>query len=375
MKKLWILLLGLLFALLLCGCTESAIDCGINRENQAYLRYDLSFDLSSLEEEDRLAVRGWLQNLAYRMKYKQGFSVDTNAAKDEELIRFRAELVRQGADRTEALSLLREMLEDETLTPFTRVSVEGETLETQELSRLRVRLEPDRVLETLDLETYPKQLREQVEGWLEAASVRLTLTLPATELPAGETASLENGLAVKQLTLPLKGSGNLSLSAVVYTGAEDYPELWWGGASRGAENTPALRGAIAADGAKLYRFERLLQYAAAALAGLALLLFVLGTVRARRRRKTAAAFPNGEAPADPPCFDETALPAFEETAAPTLSETALTKCEETDLSVFAEKEDLHPAEDSGIINSAGAPVGDDPQGPPSPSTENGGMFS
>ncbi len=372
MKKLWIALLGLGLALLLCGCTESAIDCGVDRDNRAFLRYDLKFDLSSLSEEDRLAVRGWLQRLSFQMKHKQGFSVDTNAARDEEQIYLKAELIRRGSNRTEALAHLRDMLTDETLTPFTLAACEGEAQQTLETARVLIRLEPDRVLETLGLEYYPKQVRAQVEQWLDTATLRVSLRLPATQLPEGETAELRDGLAEKTLRLPLRGSGELSLSTVYYTGEGDYGQVWWGGEPRTAADARAMAKLLAEDEAKLQRKQDLLLYAGICLAALALLFFLLGTVR-RRRQKNAqcgalSVLPE-EAPAQEACPPSEAPEEAAGAMAP--EEAAAPEAE------YVENMCLHPAEDSRIIEAAiketaGAPS-QDVDSPRDPAQENGGI--
>lgn len=283
MKKTVIWILAALL-LLLCGCTESEIACGIDAENRAFLRYDMNLDLKLMTQGEKIPLLAWLRTLGDTLK-AEGFTVEHNAlAATDKPYYFRAELVRQGADRAEAVSLLREMLTDETLTPFTAVACEYLPQPLQDALLVSVRLEPDRILATTELASYPDQLRERVEPALAAGSIRLTLTLPATELPEGETAELRDGLATKSLTVPLTGNGTLRLATVQYTGG-DAAEVWWGGRDRTAPNAAALEGAVQDDVQRLKRFETVCIAAAAALAVLAALCLLAG-MRARRGRKT-----------------------------------------------------------------------------------------
>ena len=287
MNKNGFLLLPLALILLLCACTQSEIACGIDGADRAFLRYDLELDLRELSMREQIPILTWLREEAKRLE-AQGFTVEHNAITvTDEPTWLRAELIRAGADRSQALTLLREMLTDETLTPFTAVVCEGDRQTLQEALRVRLTLEPGRVLDTVGMETWPKRLREQTAPWIEAGSLRLTLTLPATELPAGETAELAEGLATKTLTLPLDGSGELELTTLIYTGGGDNAQVWWKGADRSADSADALAASMAADEAALDDLAGKLTIGAVALGALAVLLFVWGTLR-RRTRKTDA---------------------------------------------------------------------------------------
>jgi hypothetical protein len=283
-KKTILCLLALLL-LLLCGCTESEIACGVDAENRAYLRYDWELDLRELNVREQVPILSWLRERAGELEAK-GFTVEHNAvAVTQQLTYLRAELTRQGADRAEAFALLRDMLTDESLTPFTAVVCEELPQELQECYRICLRLEPDRVLATAGTERWPKRLREQIEPWLEAGSIRLRLSLPCTELPEGESAETEDGLAVKTLTVPLTGNGELALSTLYYTGGGDNAQVWWKGEPRTAENAAALEQTMNRENAELKRYEKLLFPAAIALAALALLFFAWGTARSLRRKR------------------------------------------------------------------------------------------
>lgn len=291
MRKTVICLLALLgLLLLLCGCTESEIACGVDAENRAFLRCEWNLDLTELSVREQIPILNWLKDRAAELK-KQGFTVEHNAVSANEKGNWlRAELIRPGKDRAEALELLRDMLTDEGLTPFTAAAVESLPQELQDACRVSLRLEPEKLLATVGVESWPKRLRERVAPWIDACAVRVRLSLPATALPAGETAALEDGLAVKELRVPLTGSGELSLSTLCYKGGGDVDQVWWNGESRSAADGEGLARAAEEDAAGLRRLERILLYAGVALAVLAFFLFVIGTLR--RHRRLCSALPN-----------------------------------------------------------------------------------
>ena len=295
MKKTTVFLLAVLF-FLLCGCTESEIACGIDTENQAFLRYNWNLDLTTLSIGERMTTVSWLRSLADALKDK-GFTVEHNAiSAGNTSFYLRAELLRRGADREEAMALLREMLTDETYTPFTAVVCESLPQPLLDSCRVSLRLEPDRILDTTELDSYPERLRQRIQPGIEAGTIRVTLSLPATELPEGETAQLENGIATKLLNIPLTQSGELSLSAIQYSGNFGAPELWWTGTDRRAENASALERRVQDDVTSLKTLESVCTVAAGGFAVLTLLLFFLGV--ARCRRGTAVETGDSELPKD-----------------------------------------------------------------------------
>lgn len=287
MKK-WMLFLLTAIFLLLCGCTDSEISCGIDGENRAFLRYDLNLNLDMMSISERMTAIDTLHFLADSLKEK-GFTVEHDAVSAvNESFYLRAELLRQGEDREQALALLREMLTDEEVTPFTAVVCERLPQPLLDACRVSLRLEPDRILATTELERYPDRLKERVRAALEAGSLRLSLSLPATELPEGQTAQLEGGIASKTLRLSLTEHGELSLSTLQTVGSADSPELWWGGKNRRADSVVELERRVQADAAKLKTAERICGGAAIGFVLLTLLLFCLGTRRRKGACKDAA---------------------------------------------------------------------------------------
>ncbi|MBQ1372434.1 MAG: hypothetical protein IIY70_05830 [Oscillospiraceae bacterium] len=290
MRNMMLCLLAAIF-LLLCGCTDSEISCGIDVENRAFLRYDLNLDLEMMSLSERMTVVDGLHLLADSLKEK-GFTVEHNAiSAANESFYLRAELLQQGENQEQALVLLRKILTDENVTPFTAVVCESQSQQMQNACRVSLRLEPDRVLATTELEHYPNRLKQRVQDALKTGNLRLTLHMPATELPEGETARLDNGIASKTMNLSLTEHGELSLFTLQSVGNVDSPELWWGGKSRKADSATALERQIRADAARLKTGELICEGAVIVFAGLAVLLFFWGT-RRRKLEYHAATEPN-----------------------------------------------------------------------------------
>ena len=73
MKKTVIWILAALL-LLLCGCTESEIACGIDAENRAFLRYDMNLDLKLMTQGEKIPLLAWLRTLGDTLK-AEGFKI------------------------------------------------------------------------------------------------------------------------------------------------------------------------------------------------------------------------------------------------------------------------------------------------------------
>ena len=318
MKK-YVLLLVLAALVLLCGCTESEIACGVNAEHQAYLRWELSVDTAELELGEQVELLSWIRALAESMRLEHGYTVDHNAlAATGQTVYLHAELLRQGSDDIEAMELLRGILTDPELSPFTAVEAEAIREDLGEGYRLRLRLEPDQLLETAGIEGFPKRTRERVEQWLDGATLRLRMTLPAQTLPDGETAELHDGLAEKSVTIPLRGNTEQSLITAVYIGGGDTAQLWWNGSARVSDSAEALEAQMQRESAGLEKSAEILKLCAVGFGVLALLLFVWGTVRAVKRRRAAQSLPQPappDVPAAPPVgIDPRIAPPIEENA-------------------------------------------------------------
>ena len=289
MKKC-LLLLALLSLVLLCGCTQSEIACGVDAEHRAFLCWDVSIDSGELALGEQVELLNWVRALAEDMERK-GCTVEHNAlGATGQVVYLRAELTKQGADDVEAMALLRGMLTDPELTPFTAVEAEAAGEELGEAFRLRLRLEPDRLLATAGIDDFPKRTRERVEAWIEGATLTLRMTLPAQTLPEGETAELRDGLAEKAVTIPLNGNTEQSLQTSVYLGGGDTAQLWWRGTERSASSAEELERQMQREAAGLQKSADVLNYCAVGLGVLALPFFTWGTVRAAKRRRAAKLF-------------------------------------------------------------------------------------
>ena len=294
MKKTRLVIVLLALLLLLCGCTESEIACGVTADNQAYLCFDLALDMKGLEISEQLELTEWIRGLASSLEKEHGFTVEHNAlAALSQVVHLRCV---QAESRAAAVAALRELLTDESISPFSAVEAEILDQPLQQSCRLTLRLEPDRLVQTAGIEDFPKRTRERVEQWVAAATIRLRVSLPATELPEGEDAALSDGLAEKELRLGLNEAGELSLSTLIYTGAGDTHELWWRGKSREARSADAMAAQIEADAEKLHGLQNTLTIAAAALGAAGLVFLLWGCLRAHRRRRAAK---STDAPQEP----------------------------------------------------------------------------
>ncbi len=209
------LLAGLLLALaLLCGCTENKIACGVDGQNNAYLHYEFNVDTTGMDPAMKTEIWSGLRQLEVYYRYDLGFTASDNFGQDPTVYHLEMTLRRPGDSPAQALTLLGELLQDPTVSPFT-----GSVTAQQADSRIstytaQVRLEANRLLDTAGLENFPQSLEAQLRQAVDTAKVELELTLPASELPQGEEAVLENGLARKTVQLSFTEPTELKLTTL-----------------------------------------------------------------------------------------------------------------------------------------------------------------
>ena len=272
MKRIWIVCAALFLALLLTGCTENEIACGLDADNTAYLRLELHFDLTGLEGDLRSQVRGGLRRIETDYAYDRGFTCQTNWGDNSDHVDMVFERRESAQDLAQGIEALNTLLTDPKRTPFTAAGADLHETENASAARLEVRLESGRVLDTMALDSFPKTLQAQIRDALDRAGLSLRLTLPASELPEGEQAECKDGLAVKTAHAALTDPElTLSLSTVTttsapQTGDERLSEL----SALAREQTRRRNAAFLACGI---------------LTALALLLFITGSVRAYHKHK------------------------------------------------------------------------------------------
>lgn len=227
MKKLKSALLGLICCILLTGCTQASLSCGIDTENNAYLALSLKIDLKEIEESGGYNVR---EQLLYLIQYYEslGFEASHNLESGEAVAELSLSMTKKEYSRELAFKALKDMLTDEAISPFTTVSLDMEKSKYEEGYFAELEINGDKLLQAEQV----MGLQSILKKWIDKSSAQLKISLPATELveSSGKTQSAPgtvtaiSDISFKEPTaLKLVTRASLNGERLV-TGKEDSPQ-------------------------------------------------------------------------------------------------------------------------------------------------------
>lgn len=210
MKK-FVAALLLLAVVLLAGCTETKIICGVDEEKNAFLQITMEADWTGVAISMGQRYRSGFRELARYYRDELGFAVEEDYT--ENGCTLTAELKRPADSYESAFRELETMLTDSSITPFLQVSTVQETQGEVQGFGLDVTLDTGRILEHLGTEDMPSDLREYFRQSIEASAAQLQLVLPGNEVVSGhDTATVEDKAVRTQKDVNLTGQTALSLS-------------------------------------------------------------------------------------------------------------------------------------------------------------------
>ena len=180
-KKFLMLLICVLF-LLLAGCTDTRISCGIDAEYNAYMNIDIRADLTEVDADRARAVRSSLRKLANYYQNILGYSVETTIREEEDIARVQMTLIRPADSYAEAFDQLKSILTDETLTPFTTVDAARTDGAFEQGYAVTGSLDADKLLRASRIDSLPKEMGDFLRQGIAESTAVIELTLPASEV-------------------------------------------------------------------------------------------------------------------------------------------------------------------------------------------------
>lgn len=218
MKKYKIAVL-LLVTLLLTGCAQINVTCGVDREKNAYLTLEAQVDWTEYAGDLGADLEESFRSLATHYRSTLGFEVEETYT--DTGCRLILTKKQQGQSYAEAFRLLEAMLTDESVTPFLDVKTTYAQQPQVEGYALEVTMDTGRILEEMGAEDLPGDWRDYYLRSLEASTGSLTLELPASEQPEGQGVSWAEGFARRTTQVDLQGQTTLKLAtqAAVWDGA------------------------------------------------------------------------------------------------------------------------------------------------------------
>ena len=207
----------LLSVLLLSGCVSGTVSCGIDKDGQAFLRYEAQVDLSDMPQAYKEAVTQAVDDLAEEYAALD-FTVEQEDAEDCILLEMERRV--QGDSYADAFEALRELLTDEEITPFVQVEMREEHTDREQYFSIAAQADGESIVKTVRAEELPADLRETVANWVEDSALDFTLELPGhTYTSAGEvTADSDN---ICRVTVPMELDGQASIDLTTRFTLED----------------------------------------------------------------------------------------------------------------------------------------------------------
>ena len=198
--------------LLLTGCTQLRIDCGVEG-NIAFQRIEMEVNLETLSAQDQEEIRWGLEELAWYYRNNLGYEVEDNLGEEGEEISLTMRLERQAEDEEAAFGALRDMVTDESLTPFTLVDAEASWGEYERAYAFRATVNGEKLVGKMRDSLNSQAMEEFLTWGLENSSAQISLTLPATEV-AEYTGKVNQEEGTAQVTAEISWEEETELSLV-----------------------------------------------------------------------------------------------------------------------------------------------------------------
>lgn len=211
MKKLLLLALTSFILLLCAGCTQAGIDCGIDKDYKAYIKIDLEVSLDEIPATYQQEVRSGF-NAMKKHLVEQGYKMTDSWSDTAEKIQMHMVKKESTNSYPEAFEALKKMLTDESLTPFTEVSMDCRDGISQQAFAAECSLNVGDILGTANTKAFPQELRASLKKWIQASGGTVSLTLPATSVEQSTGQSRWDGNFVSAVSeLSMEGETRLSL--------------------------------------------------------------------------------------------------------------------------------------------------------------------
>ncbi|MEZ4357454.1 MAG: hypothetical protein R2876_02325 [Eubacteriales bacterium] len=174
MKRLVLILILLSFAIIIAGCADINVTCGVDDSNNAFIKYEIEVSTDQVEANNATYIIKTLNTLEAHFN-------DLGFTTTREDFYLTAELKEPSDNYDAAVDNLKNMLTDEDISIFYDVSVQKITTEYEQ--GYYVSLSADYSTWVLEKGTayLPSEIKSQIEEYASSEAGTLTLMLPANE--------------------------------------------------------------------------------------------------------------------------------------------------------------------------------------------------
>jgi len=213
MKKhiVYVILLVVSLVLLLSGCVQLDIDTGIDADFTAYLSYHIMLDVGE-SDMHRSELLFALNKIGWHYQQNLGFTVEINIETAPYFLIMTRRVENDSFEQ--AFESLKEMLTDESMTPFMQVDMASQSFFRQERYILSATADIPQIMRLSNVEELSPDLQQQLEDAMEAGKGTITLTLPASEVVSfSHQASIQGNQMVMVVPLEFSDKTELELAA------------------------------------------------------------------------------------------------------------------------------------------------------------------
>jgi len=214
-KKLYlIVIIVLLFAVLLSGCTKIDISIGIDADFTAYLTYHIELDVDDVEVRYHNTLKRALNELGWYYQEELNFAVELNIDTNP----YSVVMTRRMQNNTfeQAYQSLNLLLTNENITPFMTVDMAFQATDRQSNYIFNATTDIPHIMSLSNAEELSPVLQEQLDNALKTGEGTITLTLPAGEPnSSSHQVDTQNNQTIMAAPLSFTEQTNLELTGTV----------------------------------------------------------------------------------------------------------------------------------------------------------------
>jgi hypothetical protein len=216
MKKHTIVVLSfiILSIFFLSGCISVEIEAGIDEHFSSFLRYHIELDVREIDDRYQNSIRRALNEIGWNYQEQHQFMVSFNTDSAPYVLTMTRRI--ENGSFEQAYESLRDLMTNESITPFMTVDMAFERSERQQRYILEAMIDIPQILRLSNAEELTPELQHQLEDAILAGEGSVTISLPASELASSShPADIQSNHAVMSVPLSYTGQTELELSGMV----------------------------------------------------------------------------------------------------------------------------------------------------------------
>ena len=164
------------------GCAKVNIETGIGGDYDAFLKYVIDVDFSSLDSEQVTRAIEACDTVMEHYQNELGFEVSkSNTDSTSGTCRYEMEKIIPNDSYDAAWASLQEMLTDESITPFMHVDMTSKMAEYQHFYSFVGELDFATIYKTTNIDSFPGYMQESINQKFESGTGTATISLPGAD--------------------------------------------------------------------------------------------------------------------------------------------------------------------------------------------------